>query len=577
MTFEDTGRRQVRPTAVGRGTHGVPDVRRLVESQFHVAFPHRVWVSGEVGAPYDADDGLRFALHPSTGDDPFSLPCLVPHESLTAVRALLHRTHDADLEDVVREGRLARAGGLLRFDAARCAVVLVVSELDPTPTALELDDAREAALVHVAQARLAERQRTRTVRTAPLEVAVVATAEQAERARELLASSRYDVRLHVEPVVLTGKDAPDVLAQAVRTASTAGDVLLLLRQEGRPLGLATYDALEVAEAVADSPVPVVTGLGGSGTRTAVDDVAWAALPTAPDAVAWLLQRIEQAEDTLLDLSDDVSRGVREAGERCRSALARVRAEVDEAAEQAAARAERVRRRRRLALRLVCAVLAVAVVVAALVTGRELLLLALLVPLLALVGTELWWRSPNTRRTRMSARDDDFTQVLSRLQAVRDELRTTTSPERVAVLRELATGLTADGERLLGVHLTAPAEAPASGAAPVSPASGAAAQLSAGSAPAAGSSPVPVSAGSAPAAASSPAPASAAPVSAAPASAAPVSAAPAAPAPASEHGAVGETAQPARPEQATTVVERPGAGDDTRTSVLMRPADSPDPR
>ena len=59
---------------------------------------------------------------------------------------------------------------------------------------------------------------------------------------------------------------------------------------------------------------------------------------------------------------------------------------------------------------------------------------------------------------MSARDDDFTQVLTRLTAVRDELRTTTSPERVAVLRELAAGLAADGEKLLGVHLTAPSRA-----------------------------------------------------------------------------------------------------------------------
>ena len=98
----------------------------------------------------------------------------------------------------------------------------------------------------------------------------------------------------------------------------------------------------------------------------------------------------------------------------------------------------------------------AVVAVALALGRPLLLLGLLVPVLVLAAVELWWRSPTNRRSRVSSRDDDFTQVLARLQAVRDELRTTTSPERVAVLRTLADELVADGERLLGVHLREPA-------------------------------------------------------------------------------------------------------------------------
>ena len=89
LTFASSGHRQVRPTALGRGTHGVPDVRRLVEAQFHVAFPHRVWVAGQVGRPAGTEDGLRFVLHSSTGQDPYSLPCLVPADGLDAVRALL--------------------------------------------------------------------------------------------------------------------------------------------------------------------------------------------------------------------------------------------------------------------------------------------------------------------------------------------------------------------------------------------------------------------------------------------------------------------------------------------------------
>jgi exonuclease VII large subunit len=243
----------------------------------------------------------------------------------------------------------------------------------------------------------------------------------------------------------------------VRAAAGGTDVVLAVRERGRPLGLASYDALQVAEAVADAPVPVIAALGGDGTRTAVDEVAWASLPTAEAAVDWLLGRLADAEHRLAALGADVAQEVDAAGARCRTALATAGEQTAEAVEQAATRSAAVRRRRRLQLRSACAVVAVAVVAVALSLGRPLLLLGLLVPVLVLAAVELWWRSPtsrarNDRRSRVSTRDDDFTQVLERLHAVRDELRSTTSPERVGVLRALAGELVADGERLLGVHL-----------------------------------------------------------------------------------------------------------------------------
>ena len=470
MVFEGSGVRQVRPTALGRGTQGVPDVRRLVEAQFHVAFPHRTWVAGEVGRPAETEDGLRFPLRPSTGEDPFSLPCLVPADGLAKVRSLLARAHDADLEDVVREGRLARVGGLLRYDAERGGVVLLVSELDPTPTALELADAREAALTAVDEQALALHQRPLRVATAPLQVAVVGPSGDAAIARvqEQLAASPYDVDVQVREAEVRGPDGPAQLARAVRSADPGTDVVLVVREEGRPLGLASYDALDVAQAVAEAPVPVVAALGGGGTRTAVDEVAWASLPTADAAVDWLLDRLDGAGRRLSALGSEVTGEVDDAGRRCRALLSARRDETAEAAEQAAARATEVRRRRRLQLRVVCAVLALAVVAVAVGLGAPLVLLGLLVPVLLLAGVELWWRSPTNRRRRMGSRDEDFTQVLARLQAVRDELRTTTSPERVAVLRSLADELVADGERLLGTHLgAAPTAAPVPAAGPVS--------------------------------------------------------------------------------------------------------------
>ena len=174
--------RQVRPTALGRGTHAVTDVQRMIEDQFHVAFPHRVWVAGEVGLVLRQDGNepdLRFTLHPSTEPGaeqvPYALPCVVPGWSSDALAALLHRSYDAVVDEVLREGRLARVGGLLRFDPVRHAAVLLVSELDPTPTEAALADARTAARAAPASAStgmppsraMRERPSTSKARTSP--------------------------------------------------------------------------------------------------------------------------------------------------------------------------------------------------------------------------------------------------------------------------------------------------------------------------------------------------------------------------------------------------------------------------
>ena len=426
VSYESSGVRQVRATALGRGTHGVPDVRRMVEDQFHVAFPHRVWVAGKVVLPLGDDAGtLRFTLAAATGESAFVLPCVVPGESLAAVRDLLLRTHDAVLEDVVREGRLARVGGLLRYDAVRNGVTFVVSELDPTPTAAELAEARARAVQAVTEAGLAAPQRAVACSTAPAAVAVVGGEDDGALAgaeRELVRSG-YGVHVQRLPVVLSGLDAGARLADAVRSAADGHDVVLLVRAEGRPLGLAHYDAPEVAAAVADAPVPVVTGLGGAGERTAADEVAHASLPTATAAAHWVVHRLQAAERSLGELAGEVERAADAAALRCRRLL------------------------------VVCAVVAALVVGGSAVAREPWWLLALLAPAAVLVGVSWWWTRAGGGR-RMAQREDDFAGVVARLKAVRDELAGTSSPERVAALREDAGSLVARGRELLGTHLPA---------------------------------------------------------------------------------------------------------------------------
>ena len=304
--LEAPRQRAARPGAIGRGTRSVPDVKRLVEDSVASAFPTRTWVSGRVGrTTADVMSGaLRFALHSSGDDDvAFGLQCVVAPESLADVRDVLSRVHDAELSSIVWEGRLARVGGLLRYDAERNGVVLSVTDLDPAVTARGLDEERAQAVERARGTDLAARQARRPVPSAPLRVALVREEGDpaGEAVRGRLEASPYAVDVRDCAGTLHGPGAGSDLARRVREASLLSEAVLVVRGSGRLLGLGPYDADEVARAIADAPVPVVCGLGGAGAVTAADAVAYASVPTAEEAAGWVLGRLEESQQALRDL------------------------------------------------------------------------------------------------------------------------------------------------------------------------------------------------------------------------------------------------------------------------------------
>ena len=467
--------RSVRASALGRGTHGVPELRRLVEDAFSTAFPRRLWVAGQVGRVQRAPGGgVGFRLLASAEPEPFTLACHVPVDTVPQLADVLDRVYDAELEDVLLEGRLARVGGVLRFDVPSGGPVLLVSALDTAPTARGLEEDRAARLQVARERGLPAHQRRRSVRTAPLRVALAGAAGDPAlaRAREQLEASGFALELRDVAVSLHGTGAPAQLAGALREAALRSDLVLLGRERGRPLGLGVFDTPEVAQAVADAQVPVLSALGGDGETTVCDEVAFAALPTVEDAVAFVLSQLQDAEDRLRGLRAELGGAVEEASVRARDDLARAGSAAQAAGVAAQGRADTAYARLRTRAFVVAAVLAVALVLAAVLLSAPLVLVGLAVVAAGLLGALRWSNRAPRRELLMNAQDDDFATVLQHLEQVRDELGRTSSPEAVRRLREQAAALVARGEQILGRDLDhAPAPQRAEAAGPDGPAGG----------------------------------------------------------------------------------------------------------
>lgn len=115
----------------------------------------------------------------------------------------------------------------------------------------------------------------------------------------------YRIKSDLFPMAMQGDMVEkELLAQLKKIANYTADydVIILIRGGGARLDLQAFDALEIGRAIAESPLPVLTGIGHDIDETVADLAAHAALKT-PTAVAdFIIQHNLHFESYLLECS-----------------------------------------------------------------------------------------------------------------------------------------------------------------------------------------------------------------------------------------------------------------------------------
>jgi exonuclease VII large subunit len=426
----------------------VSDVLRAIEDQFRTAFPRRVWVCGFVrsmrsaalghthaGTPMDS-----FVLVEATDDGLRTLPCELTEDTRATIDDSLRRIHDVAVDDLLVDGHYVRVGGLLSYDPDRHCAIFKLTALDPLTTAGWLATRREDVRVAAAAARLSERQRDLRVPMAPVTIGLVAPAGDPalHRSREIFADCGFDVDILTYAPDTTGADAGDQLANGLREAALAGhDLILLLRQDGRPLSLAPYDSEAVVRAVASSPTPILSGLGSPDEPAAAEEVCHQAYPTAEEATRSVIRRLQRASDLVEDTIHAIAVAGNEAMLRAARRLEQVRHAVIEEGRRAAIRAQKLRARRLLRIRIAAGVLALIIIAGAAATQIWPILAALIVPLaIALAAPRL----RTQRRGPVSVAHHTFSESLAQLSTIGRQLQEASDPDDVLRLEAEAEAL-----------------------------------------------------------------------------------------------------------------------------------------
>ncbi len=249
-----------------------------------------------------------------------------------------------------------------------------------------------------------------------------------QRAEQVLAQCGFELDVRIYAPDVRGAAAGDQLANGLREAGLAGhDLVLLLREDGRPLSLAPYDSEAVVRAVATSTTPVLTGLGSPDEPAAAEEVSHQAYATADEATTSVVRRLQRAADLVEYSVDTVIDAGDEALRRAARRLEQTRHLLAEQFRQAAVRAEKARAARIMRVRILAGVIAAGVVAVAVATMIWPVLAALVVPLAIAVAAP---RLRTQRRAPVSVAQYSFSQGLAQLAAISQQLNDVSDPDDV---------------------------------------------------------------------------------------------------------------------------------------------------
>ncbi len=200
-----------------------------------------------------------------------------------------------------------------------------IREIDPTFTLGDLAKRRQETLQALAEEGLLERNRALPLPALPLAIALVTSTGSAAY-HDFLATLResgFAFRVLAVHTAVQGAEAERALPSALALAAgTACDCIVLIRGGGSKSDLAVFDSRAVAEAVARSPKPVLTGLGHEIDESVTDLVAHRSYKTPTKVAEELVARLAGAELSVARLREQLMRQARLAVAEAGGRLAR---------------------------------------------------------------------------------------------------------------------------------------------------------------------------------------------------------------------------------------------------------------
>jgi len=277
---------------ISREVLSVGDLNRAIASSLEAQFD-TVLVSGEISNFKAYDSGhWYFSLKDEEGQ----------------IRCVMFRGRNGQVGFMPQSGDLVEVSASLGMYVPRGDVQLTIQSLRKAGMG-GLYEAFLKLKAKLAKAGLFDQERKRAIPSHPRAIGII-TSPQAAALKDVLSTLQRrspHIPIVIYPTLVQGPDAPAGIISAIQNANqeVAVDVILLVRGGGSIEDLWAFNDEQLAYAIADSVIPIVSGVGHETDVTIADFVADLRAPTPTGAAELsaprkdqLLQELEAIEQAL---------------------------------------------------------------------------------------------------------------------------------------------------------------------------------------------------------------------------------------------------------------------------------------
>ena len=265
---------------ISREILSVGDLNRAIASSLEERFD-AVWVSGEISNFKAYDSGhWYFSLKDEEGQ----------------IRCVMFRGRNGQVGFMPQSGDLVEVSANLGMYIPRGDIQLTIQTLRRAGMG-GLYEAFLKLKAKLAKEGLFDDERKREIPAHPRSIGIV-TSPQAAALKDVLstlARRAPHIPIVIYPTLVQGSDAPAGIISALKAAEkeNAVDVILLVRGGGSIEDLWAFNDEQLAYAIAQSPIPIVSGVGHETDFTIADFVADLRAPTPTGAAELAAPRRDQ--------------------------------------------------------------------------------------------------------------------------------------------------------------------------------------------------------------------------------------------------------------------------------------------